>query len=220
MSDMLEHTSLPESVHRVLRRRILNNEIPSGTRLIEASLASELGVSRATIREAMRGLAAEGLIKITPRRHSEVTRMSLEDADDVCFARYVLEAGVARSIPAHVRRSLAAPMAAALDEMDAAAQAEDVEAIVAADGHFHGLIVQASGRRRACELWSSLDGQMGALMRSSIDRQHLDLSGVRARHELVRDAVLGGTARAVDRALFDHYVNNTDHALRGATSAR
>jgi DNA-binding GntR family transcriptional regulator len=220
MSDMLQHQSLPESVHRVLRRRILNNEIPSGTRLIEASLAAELGVSRATIREAMRRLAGEGLIRITPRRHSEVTRMSPEEADDVCFARYVLEAGVARTIPAAIRRSLAEPMAAALDEMDAAARSQDVEAIVAADGHFHRLIVQASGRSRACELWSSLDGQMGALMRSSIDRQHISLSEVRARHELVRDAVLGGTARAVDRALLDHYVNTTHHAVRGETSTR
>ncbi|QKE85073.1 GntR family transcriptional regulator [Arthrobacter sp. NEB 688] len=218
MSDMLEHSSLPESVHRVLRRRILNNEIPSGARLIEASLASDLGVSRATIREAMRRLAGEGLVKITPRRHSEVTRMSAEDADDVCFARYVLEAGVARTIPVRVRRTLAEPMAAALDEMDAAARAHDVEAIVAADGHFHRLIVQASGRRRACELWAGLDGQMGALMRSSIDRQHINLAEVRGRHEVVRDALVGGTAREVDRALFDHYVN-TDHGRPAAPDA-
>lgn len=219
MTAMIHHPSLPETVRRVLRRRILNNEIPSGTRLIEASLATELGVSRATIREAMRELAVEGLVEITPRRHSVVTRMSLADADDVCFARYVLEAGVARSLPAKVRQALADPLAAALDEMDVAAEAGDTEAIVAADGHFHGLIVQASGRRRACELWAGLDGQMGALMRASIDRQQLSLFGVRGRHEPVRDAVLKGTARAVDQALYAHYISDADHALRSASAA-
>lgn len=219
MNSMLQQTSLPETVRSVLRRQILNNEIASGTRLIEASLAAELGVSRATIKEAIRRLAEEGLVEITPRRHSEVTRMKLEDADDVCFARYVLEAGIARTIPSRVRKSLADPLAAALDEMDAAARADDVEAIVAADGHFHGIIVLASGHRRACGLWSGLDGQMGALMRASIDRHQISLFGLRARHELVRDAVLGGTARAVDRALFEHYVNHTDHALPSATGA-
>lgn len=50
--------------------------------------------------------------------------------------------------------------------------------------------------------------------------QYMDLSGVPARREPVRDAVLGGTPRDVDRALLDYSVNNTDHALRGAPSTR
>ncbi len=215
---MLDHPSLPETVRRVLRRRILNNEIPSGARLIEASLAADLGVSRATIREAMRELAVEGLIEITPRRHSVVTRMSAEDAGDVCFARYVLEAGVARSLPARVRQALAEPMLAVLDEMDEAAAEGDLEAVVEADVRFHGLIVRASGRRRACDLWAGLDGQLGALMRASIDRQHLSLSGVRARHEPVREAIVHGTSRAVDRALHAHYLSDSDHDLRGTAA--
>ena len=88
---MLEHVSLPEAVGRALRHRILNNQIPAETRLVEANLAAEFGVSRGTIRDAMRSLQAEGLIAIVPRRYSVVTRMSVEDAEDVCYARYVLE---------------------------------------------------------------------------------------------------------------------------------
>ena len=51
---MLEHVSLPEAVGRELRHRILNNELPAETRLVEANLAAEFGVSRGTIRDAMR----------------------------------------------------------------------------------------------------------------------------------------------------------------------
>src|SRR5262249_61571005 len=91
MGTILEHVSLPEAVGRALRHRILNNELPADTRLVEANLASEFGVSRGTIRDAMRSLQSEGLIEIVPRRYSIVTRMSSEDAEDVCFARYVLE---------------------------------------------------------------------------------------------------------------------------------
>ncbi len=75
----------------MLRHRILNNELPAESRLVEANIAAEFGVSRGTIRDAMRSLQAEGLIDIVPRRYSVVTRMSTEDAEDVCFARYVLE---------------------------------------------------------------------------------------------------------------------------------
>ena len=91
MGAILEHVSLPEAVGRALRRRILNNELPAETRLVEANLAAEFGVSRGTIRDAMRSLQAEGLIAIVPRRYSVVTRMSPDDAEDVCFARYILE---------------------------------------------------------------------------------------------------------------------------------
>jgi len=84
LAAILEHVSLPEAVGRRLRHRILSNELPAGTRLVEANLASEFGVSRGTIRDAMRGLQSEGLIEIVPRRYSIVTRMSMQDAEDVC----------------------------------------------------------------------------------------------------------------------------------------
>jgi DNA-binding GntR family transcriptional regulator len=209
MTAVLEHASLPEAVRRVLRGQILNNELPSGSRLVEASLAADLGVSRATIREAMRELAAEGLVEITPRRHSVVTRMSAEDAEDVCFARYVLEAGLAGSVPARERRALDGPLCAVMDDMDEAAASGDLQALVDADIRFHGLLVEASGRRRAIELWAAVNGQVGALMRASIDRQHLALEGVRARHEPVRLAVVEGTPRQIERAIHAHYITDS-----------
>jgi len=205
---VLEHQSLPESVRDALRRQILNDELPAGARLVEATIAADLGVSRATVREAMRGLASEGLVEIAPRRHSIVTRMSAEDADDVCFARYVLEAGIAKSLSAQDKVGLDDALAEALDRMDAAARGGDLQALVAADVHFHGLIVHASRRRRAVELWGAVNGQIGALMRASIDRQHLALVGVRARHEPVRQALATGTARQIEKAIYAHYVTD------------
>lgn len=207
---VLEHQSLPETVRNALRRQILNNELPAGARLVEASIAADLGVSRATVREAMRALASEGLVEISPRRHSTVTRMSPDDADDVCFARYVLEAGIAKSLTAADKVGLDEALAAALDRMDEAARAGDLQALVDADVHFHGLIVHASGRRRAVELWSAVNGQIGALMRASIDRQHLALVGVRARHEPVRAVLQNGTARQIDKAIYAHYVTDRE----------
>ena len=49
MSEALEHVSLPEAVGKALRRRILNNELPAETRLVEANLAAEFGVSLSLI---------------------------------------------------------------------------------------------------------------------------------------------------------------------------
>lgn len=203
---MLEHLSLPEVARRNLRRRILNDELPAGARLVENTLAVELGVSRATIREAMRQLAAEGLIEIQPRRQSVVTRMSAADARDVLYARYVLEAGAARQIRPAARPALGAAMKDALATMDKAARDGDVEGIVEADIEFHRSILVASGARRVHDLWETVNGQMGALMRSSIDRQELELASIREMHEPLQRALLGGTARAVEKCLSVHYL--------------
>src|SRR5215469_14171289 len=118
VAETLEHVSLPEAVGKALRRRILNNELRAETRLVEANLAAEFGVSRGTIRDAMRSLQSEGLIAIVPRRYSIVTRMSAEDTEDVCYARYVLEdASIVSGLKN--RDELADGLRLALDEMAA-----------------------------------------------------------------------------------------------------
>jgi DNA-binding GntR family transcriptional regulator len=203
---MLEHVSLPEAVGRELRHRILNNELPAETRLVEANLAAEFGVSRGTIRDAMRSLQAEGLIAIVPRRYSVVTRMSPEDAEDVCYARYVLEdASVGAGLWGQ-RDCVVDGLRALLGEMAAAAAANDTDALVELDTRFHQLLVDPSGRRRLIDLWSMLNSQMGALMRSEIERQGIDLNEAVERHRVLTEVVATGDAAALRRALWDHYL--------------
>ena len=203
---MLEHVSLPEAVGRALRHRILNNEIPAGTRLVEANLAAEFGVSRGTIRDAMRNLQAEGLIAIVPRRYSVVTRMSIEDAEDVCYARYVLEDASLSAGWQHRGAELTSALQAAIEQMEAAAQAEDMDTLVEWDTRFHELLVDVSGRDRLKQLWSMLNSQMGALMRSEIERQGIGLSEAVQRHRELLDAVLSGDNERLHEAVKEHYL--------------
>ena len=203
---MLEHVSLPEAVGRALRHRILNNELPAETRLVEASLAAEFGVSRGTIRDAMRSLQAEGLIAIVPRRYSIVTRMSMRDAEDVCYARWALEdAGVSQGF-GDEHAELVKALRGALEEMSAAAEADDMDALVECDTRFHELMLETSGRRRLKDLWSMLNSQMGALMRSEIERQGIDLAEAVERHRSLLDAVEKGDISQLREAVRDHYL--------------
>jgi DNA-binding GntR family transcriptional regulator len=203
---ILEHVSLPEAVGRALRHRILNNELPAETRLVEANLAAEFGVSRGTIRDAMRGLQAEGLIAIVPRRYSVVTRMSQTDAEDVCYARYVLEEACFDRGLGPDRAELVKGLQAELEQMGAAARADDTDALVESDTRFHELLVGISGRRRLRDLWSMLNSQMGALMRAEIERQGLELSDAADRHLRILEAVREGDVERVRQAVRDHYM--------------
>ncbi|MFC4786395.1 GntR family transcriptional regulator [Nocardioides sp. MAHUQ-72] len=202
----LVHLSLPDSVHQTLRRRILNNELGAGTRLVEANLAEELGVSRGTVRVALRQLATEGLVDIAPRRHSVVTRMSYADIDDACYARYVLEEGAMRAIPTEQLTALADELCRVTESMEEAAASGDMVAIVDLDTHFHGCIVQASHKQRLAGLWSTLDGQMGAVMRSSMEDQHIGLPEAAGRHRQLAEVIRSGDRAAIAEALYGHYL--------------
>jgi DNA-binding GntR family transcriptional regulator len=80
-----------EYVRSVLRRAILNGELPSGSRLVQAELAAMLDVSTTPLREALRDLATEGLVQFDPHRGAIVTELSADDLHDIYQLRLMLE---------------------------------------------------------------------------------------------------------------------------------
>jgi len=204
---MISHLSLPEAVRLTLRRRILNNELAAGERLIEANLAAEFGVSRTTLRSALMELKNDRLVEFSPRRGCWVARMTKAEIEDACFARYLLESGAVGEERAVIDDNLVASLDKELVVMAEAVAAGDLAETVESDTRLHGLLVEAGGRARLAELWHSLDGQMGSLMRSSIEFQGSDLSDVVGRHRSLIDAVGSRDLTQIAAALQDHYVN-------------
>ena len=210
----IHHPLLPEVVRQTLRRRIINNELPAGTRLLEVKLADEFGVSRTTLRSALRELKNDGLIEMSPRRGCFVARMDPSDIHDICFARYVLEAGAASELR-DIDDALLAELEAALRAMHAAADEGDLEAMVEADTRLHGILVERGGGTRVVELWHGLDGQMGSLMRSSLEVQGIDLREAADRHRKLLDAVATRRKPTIVKAIREHYLDPTLPAARG-----
>jgi DNA-binding GntR family transcriptional regulator len=186
--------------------RILNNELPAGTALIELALAEEFGVSRTTIRSAMRELQAERLIEVSPRRGSTVTRMSERDIEEVCHARYVLEAAGLPETLSGLRARITAQMRAALERMESAAAIGDAVGVIIADTELHRVLIASADHPIMLDMWESLNGQMGALMRSDLDRQGIGLEETTRRHARLLDVVLQGTADEVKTELRIHYL--------------
>ena len=73
-----DHVALREQVLAELRRRIVDGEYQEGERLTEIRLADDFGVSRNPVREALRSLAAEGLVSLTARRGATVAAPSAD----------------------------------------------------------------------------------------------------------------------------------------------
>jgi GntR family transcriptional regulator, rspAB operon transcriptional repressor len=83
----------------------------------------------------------------------------------------------------------------------------DLAGVVECDTRLHGVLIGAGGRTRLAELWHSLDGQMGALMRSSLEFQGGDLVQVIDRHRRLIEAVATRDRPTIAAALKDHYLD-------------
>ena len=193
-------------VHQILRDRILAKELPAGTLLIELDLSEEFGVSRTTIRSALRELKAERLIEVSPRRGSSVSRMSAEQSMEICMARFALEGADLERVLRADRSGLTARMEDALGAMKDAASSR--RPLCAGAGRHRP--APARGRTPPdlpllLDLWQGLNGQMAALMLSSLDRQGIDLQeSVRRHAELIEDFRTMRPAQAV-KSLREHY---------------
>ncbi|MSX45732.1 MAG: FCD domain-containing protein [Actinobacteria bacterium] len=214
--NVIQHVSLPQAVQSELRKRILNNEFISGERLLEVKLAEEYGVSRTTLRSALSELRVQGLIEISVRRGAYVTRMSKKAISEACFARYFLESSVLEDNVIKLSSELISEFETILGEMAIAAKKSDLASLVYLDTEFHSLIVNLGGRERIQQLWHTLDGQMGSLMRSSLDSQKIELVEVVGRHRILLGALKLGNPHVIRAAMKEHYIPNDERLPESA----
>ena len=138
-----EHASLAQRVTDELRRSILSNRRHPGDRLVEDRLSEEMGVSRIPIREALRALAAEGLVEVLPRRGASVADVSPEVARDLVEVRATLEGLNARLAARHHQPGIIAELRQVLEEGNGAARSRNVEDLVRLNGEFHDKLAEA-----------------------------------------------------------------------------
>src|SRR6266542_377987 len=96
-----------------IRDAILNGKLPAGSRLDQNQIANDLNVSLVPVREALKKLEGEGFVQIIPRRGAFVAESSLEDMEDLYFARGMLEGQAAY----HAAKNLTDADLAKLDQL-------------------------------------------------------------------------------------------------------
>jgi DNA-binding GntR family transcriptional regulator len=94
-SSRLKPHALYEEVAELLRQRIFKNELQPGDWIDELKIAQEYGISRTPLREAIKVLAAEGLVTMKVRRGAYVTEVNAQDVSDVFHLMALLEADAA-----------------------------------------------------------------------------------------------------------------------------
>src|SRR6476659_10837232 len=139
----LEIQIVVDHVYTALRERIRSGDLPLASKLRQVSLAEEMGVSRTPLREALRRLAAEGLVDFSPNRGATVSELDFGDMRHAWSARVALEPGAAR-LAAQRRdpEAIAAMRDAVTLQRQAAGDGMDS---FAANRSFHLALAAASG---------------------------------------------------------------------------
>jgi len=137
--------SVQQETVRMVREAITNGYFKPGEKLVEAKLCSMLGVSRTSVREALRVLSAEKLITIVPNKGPSVAEVSWEDAESIYQLRALLEGETAALAAARITGDNLARMRKALDAFHRAVDDQDWKARVKATSDFYEVMIQACG---------------------------------------------------------------------------
>jgi DNA-binding GntR family transcriptional regulator len=195
------------ALHHHLREEILDGRLPAGHVISQQRYASDLGVSRTKLREALRMLENEGLIKSQEYRRSRVTGFEPDTLDSLYAARILLEATAAYITVPKLRSQDAAALRAVHDEMQRSWAAQDLHAW---DGHhreFHRLLIAQGPAPMVQSILSQARHaeRYRRIYLSSTPHWPRESVGTR-EHQGLLDAALLGHARETAQLLARHYL--------------
>ena len=178
--------------YEMIRDKILDGELPGGTKIVEEKLATELGFSRTPIRESIRKLENEGLIKnklvVKPTekdlRHIFQVRILLEGYSAKCAATYLSEGDLQ-----------------ALKECVTIAQTGNVEEIMEANEHFHEIIIHASNNPLMVQIFDQMQPII-YLFRRTVVFYHRPL--LIDEHEKIYEAIKQRNGQLAEQLIQEH----------------
>lgn len=196
-------STLAEQASAVLREWIASGELRAGERLVESKIADRMQISRGPLREALKHLQAEGLVREEPRRGTFVTELTPEDVRDVYDLRGALEAQAARSVIEDGNTVALAALDKALVAIGDAERKNDRSALAGADFTFHETLCRVSGNSRLLEVFVRHATEMRVLLRLD-DYWYSHPQGEMVEHAELVEAVRSGDPEVAGKAFREH----------------
>lgn len=158
--EMDGYLPLRDAVYKTLRQAILRGELKPGERLMEIALAEELGVSRTPIRDAIRKLEQDGLVRMIHRKGAQVANITEKDLTDVLEVRIGLECMAIDKACQMIGREQLEQLEQASVNFGDAIQGGDLTEMAEADKAFHEIIYRVSDNKCLLEMLANLREQI------------------------------------------------------------
>jgi DNA-binding GntR family transcriptional regulator len=171
----------------VLRHAIISLNLAEGDRLVERELIERLGVSRTTVREALRELESEGLVEVIPQRGAVVATVSPSDAQDLYDARVAIEALLVRRFVERADEDTVAALVRAVDAYaEVADDGHEITEMLAAKDEFYAVLIHGAHASALSQLLMSLQGRVRVLRARSLAQPGRPPESAKELHELAR----------------------------------
>lgn len=205
----LSNRALYEEVAELLRQRIFNRTLEPGSWIDELRLAQELGISRTPLREALKVLAAEGLVTMKVRRGAYVTEVSEQDLREVYHLLALLESDAAAAVAQHATDAQLAELQQLHRELEAAVH--DRDRFFALNERFHLRLLELAGNRWRNQLVGDLRKVMKLNRHNSLFKAGRVQESLKEHQEVV-SALLARDAQASAARMKDHFHNGLNAA--------
>lgn len=202
--------ALYEEVAELLRQRIFKRELEPGSWIDELKIAEEYGISRTPLREALKVLAAEGLVTMKVRRGAYVTEVSEKDLADVYHLLSLLEsdaAGVVAERASPAQRAELQALHQALEEA-----VDDRDRFFAVNEQFHMRLLEMADNRFREQMVADLRKVMKLNRHNSLLKTGRITESL-AEHRAIMAALLAGNGEQTMQRMREHFHNGLEAAV-------
>src|SRR5687768_12270139 len=205
----LSPRALYEEVAELLRQRIFKRELEPGSWIDEMKIAEEYGISRTPLREALKVLAAEGLVTMKVRRGAYVTEVSDSDLADVYHLLSLLESDAAGVVAQRATDAQIKELQALHKDLEAAV--DNREKFFAINERFHMRLLEIAGNRWRDQMVADLRKVMKLNRHNSLLKTGRIQESM-LEHRAIMDAVARRDGKAAARKMQEHFSNGLEAA--------
>jgi DNA-binding GntR family transcriptional regulator len=204
---------LRREIETRLRAAIVAGRFKPGDRLIEREMCELLGVSRASLREALRQLEAEELVTIVPHRGPVVSRITVEEAQQLYDVRAMLEGLAARRLAETASDEDIAVLRQALKAFADVVRGKSSTPLLAAKAGIYEVLLERCGNRIAGRMLTQLNNRVG-LLRSTSMSQKGRVKNTLAEVTRIVDAIERRDPDGAWQATVDHVARAAEVAIK------
>lgn len=209
----LSPRALYEEVAELLRQRIFRRELEPGSWIDELKIAEEYGISRTPLREALKVLAAEGLVTMKVRRGAYVTEVSVQDLTDVYHLLSLLESDAAGVVAVKATDAELAELKGLHAELEKTAKPgkSNTDAFFAVNERFHMRLLEIANNRWRDQMVADLRKVMKLNRHNSLLKTGRMQESLQ-EHRAIMEALAARDANATVQRMREHFANGLNAA--------
>jgi DNA-binding GntR family transcriptional regulator len=199
--DLDQEQPIGPQLHRILRERIVRNDLTSGSKISESEIAKTYSISRQPVREAFIKLSEEGLIAIRPQRGTIVRKIDSVAVLEARFVREAVEADIVKLLAEQSDPDVVAELRTQIDAQQRVAK-DDPNRFIQLDERFHRTLAEAANKASAWKFLEGLKSQMDRVRFLSFSQ--FPMAKLIAQHKAVVDGIAAGNIAQAEVSIRAH----------------